>query len=208
VFADTVSARNYSGTNECHGWLGLRFQTKPRARPSDVLLHVNLRDATNLQQQQALGILGVNLVHAAFFVLGQRGRTLSALQDGLSLARIEIDYVELSGPAFAGADERELGVELVHAGLATAVAFTPQGRLATPGEFLRKRPLVLERHALARSSRARPGRRMTRRRRASSRASSSRRRARTAGAGRGMSRAPRATRVRRPPASCDGAAPR
>src|SRR5262245_14610947 len=58
VFADTVAARNFAGTNECHGWLGLRFQAEPRGAPSDIRLHVNLRDPTNLLQQQALGILG------------------------------------------------------------------------------------------------------------------------------------------------------
>ncbi len=145
VFADTVSARNYSGTNECHGWLGLRFQAKPGDAPSDVLLHVNLRDPTNLLQQQALGIVGVNLIYAAFFKLEKRGRTLATLLDGLGLERLEIDFVELSGPAFAGADERALGLELARAGLANAVVFTQRGRLATPGEFLRKSPIVLER---------------------------------------------------------------
>src|SRR5215469_12640176 len=25
-FVDTISARNYAGTNESHGWIGLRFQ--------------------------------------------------------------------------------------------------------------------------------------------------------------------------------------
>ena len=29
VFADTVSARNFAGTNECHGWMGLR-SSSPR----------------------------------------------------------------------------------------------------------------------------------------------------------------------------------
>jgi hypothetical protein len=148
VFADTVSARNYAGTNECHGWLGLRFQTKPGAKPSDVLLHVNMRDPTNLQQQQALGILGVNLVHAAFFAGGTRAKVLQALFSELSLERIELDYVELSGPAFPRPDERALGVELVRLGLANAVVLTRSGELVTPGEFLRKTPLVLERRAL------------------------------------------------------------
>src|SRR5215471_18946717 len=46
AFADTVAARNYQGTNEQHGWLGIRFQTEPGSEPSDVLLHVNLRDST------------------------------------------------------------------------------------------------------------------------------------------------------------------
>jgi hypothetical protein len=32
VFADTVSARNFKGTNECHGWMGIRFQTEPGGR--------------------------------------------------------------------------------------------------------------------------------------------------------------------------------
>ena len=35
VFADTVSARNYLGTNECHGWLGIKFQLQPMAEPSE-----------------------------------------------------------------------------------------------------------------------------------------------------------------------------
>lgn len=150
VFADTVSARNYGGTNECHGWMGLRFQTRPRARPNDVLLHVNLRDPTNLLQQQALGILGVNLVHAAFFERGKRGRILEALFGGLSLERIEIDFVELSGPAFERADEGAIGVELVRRGLANAVVLERGRALAPPTELLRKRPAVIERLAVAR----------------------------------------------------------
>jgi len=32
VFSDTVSARNYLGTNECHGWMGIKFQLQPRPR--------------------------------------------------------------------------------------------------------------------------------------------------------------------------------
>ena len=32
-FSDTVSARNYLlGTNECHGWMGIKFQLQPQAR--------------------------------------------------------------------------------------------------------------------------------------------------------------------------------
>ena len=28
-FVDTISARNFSGTNDCHGWVGLRFLQQP-----------------------------------------------------------------------------------------------------------------------------------------------------------------------------------
>ena len=65
-FADTVSARNFSGTNECHGWMGIRFQDEPGGETNDVLLHINLRDLSNLLQQEVLGIVGVNLIYAAF----------------------------------------------------------------------------------------------------------------------------------------------
>ena len=94
VFADTVSARNFAGTNECHGWMGLRFQLTPRAEPHDILLHVALQDHTNLLQQQALGILGVNLVHAAFFEAQSLVTLLAGLRSDLSLERVEIDVLE------------------------------------------------------------------------------------------------------------------
>src|SRR5450755_2519020 len=42
-FVDTVSARNHAGTNESHGWVGLRFQSHPSDEPSDILLHINMR---------------------------------------------------------------------------------------------------------------------------------------------------------------------
>jgi len=40
-FVDTISAPNYAGTNEPHGWVGLRFQLHPGDQPSDIVLHIN-----------------------------------------------------------------------------------------------------------------------------------------------------------------------
>src|ERR1700749_1939125 len=71
-FVDTVSARNYAGTNDSHGWIGLRFQLHPPPPPSDILLPVNMRDLSNVLQQEAIGILGVNLIHAAFCQLATK----------------------------------------------------------------------------------------------------------------------------------------
>ena len=65
VFADTVAARNFKGTNECHGWMGVKFQTAPRSTPNEVFIHMRLLDKDNLSQQEALGILGVNLIYGA-----------------------------------------------------------------------------------------------------------------------------------------------
>lgn len=145
AFADTVSARNYAGTNECHGWIGLRFQHEHGSAPSDVVLHVNMMDASNLLQQQAVGILGVHLIHAAYHERATAESFLKSLFEGLSLARIEVDVADLRGPAFPGFDARATALQLVLQGLTPAVVFGEDGAIAAPSELLRKRPLVIER---------------------------------------------------------------
>src|SRR5437016_3529010 len=65
VFADTVTARSYTRHDEAHGWLGIRFQTQPRAEASEIIIHVRMLDKENVQEQEALGIIGVNLIYAA-----------------------------------------------------------------------------------------------------------------------------------------------
>ena len=89
-FVDTVSARNYAGTNEPHGWIGLRFQQQPGGQPNDILLHINLRDPTNVLQQEAVGILGVNLIYAASYQLQTTEHFLESLAQDVE-NRIEID---------------------------------------------------------------------------------------------------------------------
>lgn len=141
-FVDTVSARNYAGTNEPHGWLGLRFQQQPGGQPSDILLHVNLRDATNLLQQEAIGILGVDLIHAAFYQSETSEQFLESVAQNLE-NRIEIDHVDLRGPAFETWDQRALLVHMVHAGFAEAVCFPSDGTPVPPTELIHRNPLVL-----------------------------------------------------------------
>ena len=145
VFADTVSARNHAGTNECHGWLGMRFQTRPRAEPSDILMHVSLRDPSNLLQQQAVGILGVNLVHAAFHQSSDVETFLQGLFDGLSIARLEIDVIGLDGPRFTGQDQRRWCLELLPRKMAHAILFDARAEVVEPSSVLRKRPLLVMR---------------------------------------------------------------
>jgi hypothetical protein len=38
AFAEPVAARNYLGTNECHGWMGVKFETHPRDEDSQVTI--------------------------------------------------------------------------------------------------------------------------------------------------------------------------
>jgi hypothetical protein len=142
-FVNTVSARNFAGTNDAHGWIGLRFQLQPGGPPNDVLLHINLRDPSNVLQQQAVGILGVNLIYAAFYEVQTWESFLEGLAQDVVADRIEIDYVDLRGPAFENWDRRALQVHLVRAGLAEAVFFPAKGSTVPPTEVLHKKAVVL-----------------------------------------------------------------
>lgn len=145
AFADTVSARNYHGTNECHGWMGIRFQTEPGGPDSVIVIHVRMLDHENALQQEALGVIGVNLVHGAFFHADQPETLIERLLDHLSTERIEVDVVEFSGPAFAGVDNRVMTLRLVQLGLTGAAMFGPDGSVLQPSAALRKKPIVIER---------------------------------------------------------------
>lgn len=143
AFVDTISARNFAGTNDCHGWVGLRFLQQPGGEPSRILVHVNLRDSTNLRQQEAVGILGVNLIYATHYALGAPEHFLASLFEDLSLQRVEIDCIDVSGPAFAGWETRLLHAHLVAGGYAEAVAFPADDQFLPANELLYKRSLVL-----------------------------------------------------------------
>ena len=145
TFADTVSARNFAGTNECHGWMGVKFQTHPRDEDSQVILHVRMRDQENMLQQEALGIVGVNLLYAAFFLHYKPDLMLESLLDNLSTERIEIDMIAFSGIEFRHVDNRVMSLRLVQLGLSGAAMFGPSGAVLQPSEVLRKRPILVER---------------------------------------------------------------
>lgn len=141
-FVNTVSARNFAGTNEPHGWVGLRFQAEPEGQPNDIVLHVNMRDPSNLLEQEALGILGVNLIYAAFHQAQSKESFLEGLAQDLQ-NRIEIDYVDVRGPAFKAWDRRALLVQIVQGGLAEAIYFAALGSPVPPSEVLYKKAAVL-----------------------------------------------------------------
>lgn len=142
-FVDTVSARNYAGTNDPHGWIGLRFQLQPGGPPNEILLHINMRDPSNVLQQEAIGILGVNLIYAAFYQLETKESFFAGLAQNVQKERIEIDFVDFRGPAFASWDRSTLLAYLVHAGLAEAAFFSSTGATVPPTELLYKKAVVL-----------------------------------------------------------------
>jgi hypothetical protein len=145
VFADTVATRNFQGSNEAHGWMGVRFQTEPEGPPSEILLHVRMWDRENILQQQALGIIGVNVLYGAFNYRDDPCRFIDSLLDNLSTERIEVDMLRFSGPAFTGVDNRLMALHLVECGLTNAVMFSPAGEMLQPSEALHKKAILVER---------------------------------------------------------------
>jgi hypothetical protein len=151
VFADTVAAKSFKGTNEAHGWMGVQFQSEPNTLPSVILLHVRMWDEDNLLQQQALGIVGINLVFNAFYYLNDQDQFIRSLADNLTVDRIEVDMINLSGPLFSIVDNRLMSLKLVQYGLTNAVMFGPKEEVLQPSEVLYKKAILVERGAFDRS---------------------------------------------------------
>jgi len=149
AFADTASARSYSGGNECHAWLGVRFQHASRAEASEVVIHCRLLDATNPLQQEAVGRLGVNLLHAVLRGWRDARGMLERLLDDVGRDRLEIDQARVRGPAFHGCDNRLLALHLVRLGFTPGVLFDPTGEPLLASEALRHRRVLVERGRFA-----------------------------------------------------------
>jgi hypothetical protein len=145
VFADTVAAKSFKGNNECHGWIGIRFQPEPGAEPSEIIIHVRMWDRDNVLQQQALGIVGVNLIYGAFYYRDDPAKLIASLVDNVGSDRIEVDMLKLTGPLFAEVDNRLMSLYLVQFGLTNAVMFGPDRDVLQPSEFLRRKAVLVER---------------------------------------------------------------
>jgi hypothetical protein len=145
VFADTVRARGYKTADESHGWMGVRFQTEPQSEPSQIIIHVRMLDKENVLQQEALGIMGVNVLHGAIYLHADPPTFINSLMDSLSTERVEVDMIKFSGPAFQKVDNRLMSLELVQQGLANSAMFTADGEVVQAAEILYKKPILVER---------------------------------------------------------------
>jgi len=145
VFADTVATRNYQGTNESHGWLGIRFQTHPLGTPSEIVMHARMWDKEAVLQQQALGIVGVNLIYGALYYRADPKKLIESLADNVGTDRIEIDMLHFSGECFEKLDNRLMSLHLLDCKLTNAVMFGQQGDVLQPSEVLHKKAILVER---------------------------------------------------------------
>lgn len=147
AFADTVTTKHVSNPGEDggNGWLGIKFQVHPHGEPSTIIIHVLTLDWETARQQEAIGLMGVNLVHGAFYQHTDPVSLIGSLMDGLTSQRIEVDMIKFSGPAFTGVDNRLMALQLVQQRLTEAALFTADGETIIPSELLYKQPVLLER---------------------------------------------------------------
>jgi len=145
AFADTVVARSFKGGNECHGWMGLKFQSRPHDEPSQIMIHVRMLDAEASLQQEALGIAGVNLLFGGFFLHHEPEILVESLLDKLTTGRVEIDMIKFEGIEFRSVDNRLMALKLVQLGLSGAAMFGANGEVLQPSEALYKKAVLVER---------------------------------------------------------------
>ena len=145
AFADTVAARSFRRHAESQGWMGVRFQKQPRTEPNEIIIHVRMLDPRNLQQQEAVGIVGVNLIHGAYFLTENPEALVESLVDDLAPGRIEVDMIRFTGPDFADVDDRIMALQLVTANLTNAALFRATGEIVNAADALYKKPLLVER---------------------------------------------------------------
>lgn len=145
AFCNTVESLNYHKTNQGQGWIGLRFQLKQNGQPNDVILHVKMHDNSNRAQQDALGILGVNLIYGCYFLHHDLDLFLENLVSRLPRERMEIDMVRVSGPEFEKMDNRIIALNLVKRGMTEATMFDLCGNVLQPATALYKKNILLMR---------------------------------------------------------------
>lgn len=146
AFADTITAKSYSQKSECHGWLGIKLQLSSGAEPCEILLHVRMLDESNLMQQEAVGILGVNLIYGTFYYYADIEKLIRSLGDNLEWGRLEIDLIRFTGPYFKDVNNRLMALKLVEMELSDAVVFaTDRKTLVHPSELFYKRDVMVMR---------------------------------------------------------------
>jgi hypothetical protein len=147
VFANTVAARSHKFPGDGKGWMGVRFQTEPNATPGNIVLHVRLKDDTNAEQMEVLGILGVNLIHAAFCHWRKPEQILLHLMDGIRPGRVEVDMIDFRGSIFSNVDNRLMSLKMVHLQLTPVALFSASGaNLEAEDCFYGKSILLLRGH--------------------------------------------------------------
>jgi hypothetical protein len=144
AYANTVA----TGTPEsprCHGWMGVQFQTKANGEPNSIILHVRMMDNRRLQQQETLGILGVNLIEAAFYRLKNPDEFIDYLIENIKTSQLVIDVIKFSGPELKHFDNASMNLQLVSHGVSEAVLFSPEMEVLNISDAVYNKSLLFQR---------------------------------------------------------------
>src|SRR5258706_15262345 len=125
--------------------MGIKFQSRANDQPSQVVMHIRMLDEEASGQQEALGIVGVNLCYGAFFLSHVPEELVESLLDNLTTRRLEIDMLEFSGIEFRNVENRIMALKLVQVGLSGAAMFGPNREVLQPSDMLHNKAVLVER---------------------------------------------------------------
>lgn len=143
AFANTVTTLNYKRTNDPHGWVGLRFQSEPGGLPNEIYFHVRLLDTDVQMQQRVLGMIGVNLVYAAFYYANDPKKMIESLVDNLNVGSVEIDLISVQGPDFKNVNNLLLNLYLIVKDFSTAAIFDSDSHPRQAKDLLYKKDVMI-----------------------------------------------------------------
>ncbi len=142
-FANTVTTGSKSRNIDSHGWIGIRFQLKPNGPINQIVAHIKMKNRSNSLQREALGVVGVNLIYAAFNHTNNPEQFILSLIDNLDTSRIEMDMIDFQGDDLKHIDNRLMSLKLVANHLTNAALFSPEGKVLHIADVMFKKPLVL-----------------------------------------------------------------
>jgi hypothetical protein len=141
-YANTVATIDFAKKYKGHGWLGVRFQAKPKEEYSEIIIHIQFHETNAALQQLTLGVMGVNLIYGAFYMYDKPNELLKSLYDHINTDKIEIDTINFKGPLFTSVDNRLMSLQLVKNEMTQAVMFAPDGNMVLPASILYKKNIL------------------------------------------------------------------
>jgi len=142
TYANTVATIDFAKKYNGHGWMGIKFQTDPKQDYSEIHIHVRFHNFEAKTQQEALGVMGLNLIYGAYYKHDEPRKLLKYLYDHIDAKAIEIDTINFSGPLFKNVDNRLISMDLVKNGMTEAVMFGPDGNNILPARVLYKKHIL------------------------------------------------------------------
>ncbi|MCS6837327.1 MAG: hypothetical protein NZ480_00635, partial [Bdellovibrionaceae bacterium] len=144
VLANTVATKSPK-VRISHGWMGVTFQLTPLSAPNRVILHAKLLESNRLWQQETLGVLGVNLLHACYYHYQSPENLLQAITDGLKNSQLQIDFLSVEGEVFSRFHNVLLNVALVNQGWSDATAISPEGKVVLISDEIYGKSIMVQR---------------------------------------------------------------